>query len=337
MPMILPRTILILMLAASAAPAAPAVPAAPRTIELGLYLVDITDIDQRQETFGAEFDVIARWTHPAAAYAPAPGEAVPRLIAGPPAFAFLDSTWNPELFTVNRMRPSDDFRPLVQVFPDGTVIVRIRLQNQFRADLDFRRFPFDDQTLQVLVESLAYPSDEVRLRAETDFTGFDPGFEVPEWSVDDLTVASLAVKRPQEDRDYDRLAFGIHLHRHRGYYLWKIMLPIMVIVMISWVVFWMSEEMLGRRAGVSATGMLTVIAYQFVVGGFLPRLPYQTTLDWFMLVSLLAIAATMLVNLLGSRSGPERRLAMDSACRVIFPVIYFSAVGLVVLLGVNGG
>ena len=324
-------TLFLVLLIASAAHAQ------PRDVELGLFLVDITALDERNEIYTAEFDVIARWQHPRAAFTPAPGEEVPRLFVGPAAETYLDSTWNPELFAVNRARPATDIRPRVYVHPDGTVVLRVRFQNDLRARMDFRKFPFDKQALPVIVESLEHDVDEVRIVPNTGFSGFDETFEIPEWSVADLTVEESHHLRPQEGQEYDRLTFNVHLERNSGYYLWKIMLPIMVIVMISWIVFWMSEEMLGRRAGISATGMLTVIAYQFVVGGFLPRLPYQTTLDWFMLVSLMVIAATMFVNLLGSRSQPERRTAIDKSCRIAFPAVYYATVGLVVLLGVTGG
>lgn len=328
---VLSLTLLLVLLAATTALGQ------PKDVEIGLFLVDISALDERLEVYTAEFDVIARWQHAELAFTPAPGEEIPRLIVGPAAEAHLDTTWNPELFAVNRAKPATDIRTRLYLHPDGTVVFRVRFQNSLRAQMDFRRFPFDSQILPVIVESLVHDADEVRLIPNPDFTGFDPIFEMPEWTVTDLTTVSEVRNRPQERQDYDRLSFQVHLDRQSGYYLWKIMLPIMVIVMISWIVFWMSEEMLGRRAGISATGMLTVIAYQFVVGGFLPRLPYQTTLDWFMLVSLLVIAATMFVNLLGSRSEPGRRTAIDRSCRVFFPVIYYSAVILVVVIGVNGG
>jgi hypothetical protein len=95
----------------------------------------------------------------------------------------------------------------------------------------------------------------------------------------------------------------------------------------------MNREMLGRRAGVSVTGILTVIAYQFVVSEAIPRVSYLTVLDKVLLLSTLTIAATLLESLIveavQSRDGEAIRI--DKACRWAFPVVYFSILVFVAL------
>ncbi len=300
--------------------------AAPRTVEVGVYLVDITAIDELAETYSAEFDVIARWRDPVRAFTPVEGEELPRLLVGPEAATYLDTGWEPEIFAINAVNAGDGGRARVLIDPDGTVTYRVNVRRTLRAQLDFRAFPFDGQVLPVHVESLLYDSDELHLENEADFTGFDASFEMPEWTVTDLTTESRIRERVQENRSYERLSFLVHINRLEGYYVWKIMLPMVVIVMLSWIVFWMSDEMLGRRAGVSSTGMLTIIAYQFVVADSLPRFSYQTVMDRFVLASLLTIAATMVINLIGSRMDVEKRQRLDRACRAIFAVTYTAAV-----------
>ena len=313
------RLMLVLVLLASLTVPAAAQDTPAKTVEIGLFLIDISSIDERAETYTGEFDVIARWNNPDLAYEPVEGEEIPRLYTGTQALEILDSNWSPGIFAVNVLDRSNNGRPRVLVHPDGTVTTRNRLRRTLRAQLDFRKFPFDKQTLAVHIESMVYDSDEIMLVAEEEFTGFGPDFETAEWSVIDLTTVNHVTERVQEKQSYDRLSFLVQLERHTGYYIWKIMLPIIVIVMLSWIVFYMSEEMLGRRAGISSTGMLTIIAYQFVIAGSLPRFPYLTVLDRFMIVSLLAVAATMLINLMNSRAKTESRRNVDRISRFVFP------------------
>jgi len=330
------RLMLVLFLLASLTVPAAAQDTPVKTVEVGLFLIDISSIDERAETYTGEFDVIARWNDPDLAYEPVEGEEIPRLYTGTQALEILDSNWSPGIFAVNVLDRSDNGRVRVLVHPDGTVTTRNRLRRTLRAQLDFRKFPFDTQTMAVHIESMVYDSDEIMLVAEEDFTGFGPDFETAEWSVIDLTTVNHVTERVQEKQSYDRLSFLVQLKRHTGYYIWKIMLPIIVIVMLSWIVFYMSEEMLGRRAGISSTGMLTIIAYQFVIAGSLPRFPYLTVLDRFMIVSLLAVAATMLINLMNSQAKTESRRNVDRISRFVFPVAYFLATGLVVLPSILG-
>ncbi len=300
--------------------------AEPVTTELGLYVVDVTSIDELTSTFQIEIDVISRFQASERAFTPAPGGTDVRTTLDDAAVADLQASWSPVLNPMNEVGGATRTGLWVTTHADGTTEVRVRLLLTMRAPLDFREFPFDTQVLPIHVESLIWTSDRLTLEAEKDFTGFDEHFYLPEWTVLGLTTEHSRVLRPQEGETYDRLDFNLTIERKIGYYLWKIMLPMVLIVMLSWVVFWMSQDLLGRRAGISSTAMLTIIAYQFIVAGYLPRFPYLTVLDRFTLISLVAVAATMLINLLGTAMDEERRQRVDRICRLAFPTAYVLAV-----------
>jgi len=302
----------------------------PIPVELGVFVVDVTSLNEQNSTFQIEADIISRWTDPARAFIPAEGEPTQFTLVAGPAEEELRRLWWPAMQPIN-LAASPDFGELrMTVFQDGTVNVRARMRMLLRAPLDFHEFPFDTQVLPMRVESMMWPTTQMVLRSAEEFTGFDDSFEMPEWTLVDLTTEAGQVLRKQEGLTYDRLSFNISIERKAGFYVWKIMLPMAIIVMLSWVVFWMSTEQLGRRAGISSTGMLTIIAYQFIVAGSLPRFPYFTLMDRLMLIALLAIAATMLVNLVGSRLDEDRRHKLDRSCRFVFPVVFLVAVFMVI-------
>ena len=321
------RPLLLLTILACAPAVAVAVDSPPgHHAEIGLFLIEITGIDELAGTFTAEFDVVSRWQDPARAW-PVPADAPDRrTFVDEEALAELHRGWWPALHAVNGVGGYERGILRVTVRADGTVTNRARLRMTLRAPLDFRAFPFDRQELPVHVESVLEPASRLGLTAAGDFAGFADDFAMPEWRLAGMSSTHSVVERRQEGQPYARVSFHIGVERLSGYYLWKIMLPLAIIVMISWIVFWMSEEGLGRRAGVSSTGMLTVIAYQFVVAGSLPRFPYLTTMDRVSLTALMFIAATMLINLLGSRRAPEGRLRLDRVCRLAFPVAFAAAV-----------
>jgi len=289
-------------------------------VEIGLFVIDITDLDERASTFTAEIDVVSRWHDPARAFVPEPGAPAQRIFIEDAGLAELGKGWQPALHAVNAIGSYERvmFRTTVQA--DGTMTNRVRLRMTLRAPLDFRYFPFDTQVLPIRVESMIWPDGALTLAEAADFSGFAEDFEMPEWAVTGMVARPEVIERRREGRAYERVTFEIEIVRHQGFYIWKIIMPMMIIVILSWIVFWMSSEMLGRRAGVSSTGMLTVIAYQFIVAGSLPRFPYLTVMDRVALLALVSIAATMVVNLLGSRLEEPARLRLDRVCRVVFPV-----------------
>jgi hypothetical protein len=105
-----------------------------------------------------------------------------------------------------------------------------------------------------------------------------------------------------------------------------VILPMMLLVGLSWSVFWMDRESLGDRMAISFIGILTVVAYQLTVSGMIPRIPYVTLLGGFIGVSFFTVSASVVVNLVVGhldRSGRRARGdRIDYACRWAFPLAY---------------
>jgi len=297
---------------------------APDVSRIGLYVVDIAQINERENTFQIELDVISSWVDPERAT----GER--QAFRDGDAFKFLDSGWSPLAFITNAKAGLNVHLMVTTVSPEGRVVNRARLEAIVRAPLDFRNFPFDSQALRLQVESYSHDAESLTLVLDEELSGFDRQFQMPEWEVLGTEASIAPTRREQEQRTYSRLDFSVNVRRHVGYYLWKVVLPRVLITAISWVVFWMTGEGLGRRAGISATGMLTVIAYQFIIAGSLPRFPYLTVLDKVALLALVLIAATMLVNLAGARATEEQQAKLDRASRIAFPATL--AAGLAAIL-----
>ena len=76
---------------------------------------------------------------------------------------------------------------------------------------------------------------------------------------------------------------------------------------------------------ISATGVLTVVAYQFVFAESLPRVGYLTLLDQVMIASFGLLAITVLESLFvdrANREDPSKAIRIDRTSRWLFPTIY---------------
>jgi hypothetical protein len=93
----------------------------------------------------------------------------------------------------------------------------------------------------------------------------------------------------------------------------------------------MGDERFAGRSRISATGVLTIVAYQFVLAEGLPRVGYLTVLDKVMIVSFGLLAVTVLESLLVSRQpeGSEAALRIDRTARWVFPLAYALMVALI--------
>jgi hypothetical protein len=112
-----------------------------------------------------------------------------------------------------------------------------------------------------------------------------------------------------------------------------VILPLALIVMLSWSVFWMDQSSVGDRVNVSFIGILTVVAYQIVLSEILPRISYLTMMNGFLNVSFFVMCAGVVVSLRvswldrnGQRDAGDR---VDQICRWLFPLVYVGSLGLI--------
>jgi hypothetical protein len=105
----------------------------------------------------------------------------------------------------------------------------------------------------------------------------------------------------------------------------------MIIIAMSWVVFWIDPKYIAPRLSVAVTSMLTLIAYRFLLDGILPRLAYLTRMDYFLIGSTLLVFVTVLEVAVTTRAedrGHHRRAQrINLHSRWLIPSMYLVLLG----------
>jgi gamma-aminobutyric acid receptor subunit beta len=98
---------------------------------------------------------------------------------------------------------------------------------------------------------------------------------------------------------------------------------------MSWAVFWIDPINASSQVSIAVTSMLTLIAYRFAIDSQLPRLPYMTRLDVFILASTLLVFLSLVevvaTIILDNTQNKKRAVRIDRYCRVIFPGVFLLA------------
>jgi cadmium resistance protein CadD (predicted permease) len=98
---------------------------------------------------------------------------------------------------------------------------------------------------------------------------------------------------------------------------------------MSWAVFWIDPVTSNSQISIAVTSMLTLIAYRFAIDNQLPRLPYTTNLDAFILMSTVLVffsfIEVLVTTILENQKRNRLATTIDRFCRVIFPVIFLLA------------
>jgi hypothetical protein len=309
----------------------------PLEVRVGLHLLDIVEIDEGRKTVEIEAVLTLAWQDQRLRFNPAEAGADELVYQGDYQFSEIATGWWPQLFLRNEAGAYERQGLLLRVRPDGSV----QYDEEFRAvaevDMDLRRIPFDDQLFTLYFEPLGFAADEVRLEPEPDWTSTrSDHVSVQQWDVGQVSGERQEVTiRMQSGRDMEvsAVAFSVPASRDPGFLLRVIVLPLLILVGLSWSVFWMDTSQLSDRMAISFLGILTVVAFQIVVSEMLPRITYFTILSSFLLISYLVLVASVIVNLtVGALDRAGRVIAgnrLDQRCRWLFPIA-FVAVNLLV-------
>ena len=298
----------------------------PTEISVGMWVVDISSIDSAQQTFTAEIAVVLRWKDPRLAHT---GNGVVRYP--------LEQIWHPRVGIVNETNSVSRKMPdSVEVEPDGTVTYRQRYVGAFTQPLRLQSFPFDRQTFRVQLVAVRYQSNEVMFVPDQvwirdglkEAGGISPSVTLPDWTIEKWELKPL-VYALAPHHQYSSYAFEFTASRNVQYYILKVILPLVLIVMMSWSGFWIDPVNANSQISVAVTSMLTLIAYRYAVDSQLPRLPYMTRIDLFFLVSTLlvffSLIEVLVTTILDNNQQTERAKKIDRYCRAIFPAIFATA------------
>jgi hypothetical protein len=292
---------------------------------VGFFVNDIRGIDPVRDEFQFRGYVQVLWCDPRLAFDPELEGQSELVFTGDRFEKEFKRMWTPSGYPVNKVGEMSFSERVLRIRHDGTIEQSINVSVPLATHYDLRRFPLDRQTLELQVESFLWNRDQLQFVHDETISGFSDGISIPEWNIEAVNgrVSEIAVMR--SDTPFSRYILEIEITRKSGFYLWKVFLPLIVIVALSWSVFWMTDERFSARSRISATGVLTIVAYQFVFAENLPRVGYLTLLDQVMIGSFGLLAVTVLESLLVDRANREdsaKAIRIDHTSRWLFPTVY---------------
>ena len=77
----------------------------------------------------------------------------------------------------------------------------------------------------------------------------------------------------------------INIEREYKHYIYKIIIPVFLILCVAWFVLWIPTKHFETRLTTSMVALLSLIAYNFVFADDIPKLQYLTSLDKYILLS----------------------------------------------------
>jgi len=282
----------------------------PLDVTIGLHVVNLASINEVSEQFQLDAYMFERWIDKRLAYTrQGPQDNLRNYAFG--------QIWIPQLEMINAASPRARQEISITVSPDGTVRYAERLVVILSSSFHLRRFPFDQQQLLVLIHPFLADGPRLRFKLDSDstwtaseFTSFS---SLAQWHLTGLR-SQLLDAATYGGMTVPEARFQIDVTRRSSFYLWKVFIPLLLMVFLSWAVFWIEADDLSNQIQVAVTTILTVIAFAFAISATMPRLPYLTYIDAFFLECyiyvFLAVVELMTVHVT-HRSERRRDLGLE--------------------------
>jgi hypothetical protein len=304
---------------------------APTRVSIGFFLSEVSNVDEQAETFEFEAILTLKWKDVRLAFDPAEVGVPEKIYQGAYQFAEVFPGWWPQVILSNESGEFDNQGVLVRVQPDGSLTLIQEITAVAESPMELRRFPFDRQHLEAVFEVLGVGANRVVLEPDPETTGVrEGGLNTPEWDLGDVRVGAREYEPTYEDGHtgtLSRLIVTLDASRRSGYMVRIVVLPLTLIVLLTFSVFWMDRESLGDRMDISFIGLLTLVAYQIIVGDSMPQISYFTLMSGFLYSTFVLLAAGVVVNLVVSKLDQTGRMEagnrVDERCRWAFPLVFF--------------
>jgi hypothetical protein len=207
----------------------------------------------------------------------------------------------------------------------GQALYFERFSTDLQVDFDFRKYPLDQQKFVIHVDAI-YPEQLYYFADLEGYSEITEGHGEDEFDIGELET-QVTSEQASTRATTSRFTFQFEGPRHPTYYILQIFVPILLILVVSWVIFFLKDY--GRRIEVASANMLVFIAFSFSLADNYPRLGYLTLLDAIMVVTFVASALGVIYNVwlrrLEMNDQSELADRIDSVLDWLYPLLFVSA------------
>ena len=292
----------------------------PQEVIVGAYVNDIQQLDFKTNNYVIDVYVWFRWKSP-------------------------DTDPSKTMEFMNRFASDDNLREELTEepldLPDGSNYSIIRYQGLFSTKFRLETFPFDTQSLIVVMEdTLAGAADQIYVPDGEEPVKINPIITLPGFSVGAPTLSVTTNTYPTDFGDptvpeaepYSRTTISIPVSRPVIAMSFKTFVPIALIVVCALLVYFVRPCYVEGRIGLGITALLTLVAIQLTATSSLPDVDYLMMLDKLFLLAYLFIIVALARVVATSWQEPESEDAIkltDRRWAVTAISIYLVANGVV--------
>ncbi|MGP3698308.1 hypothetical protein [Rhodobacter sp. NSM] len=217
------------------------------------------------------------------------------------------------------------------VLPDGTVYQAVRFSGQFPQRFDMTDYPFDRQTLRLMIES-SVDAERVRLDPDRQDTRIADFVSLPGWEFGVPQLESGLIRYDtrfgyrESDPAFSRIVLSVEVSRQRSALLVERFVGFLMALMLTGLIHFLPVTELGMRIGLTSAAVFSAVGNRYGVEDMLGfdesfGLVDQITVLTFAAI-LVAVGSSLHLSRVAARIGPEAaRVEANRWAAIVLPAV----------------
>ncbi|XP_053973864.1 glutamate-gated chloride channel isoform X5 [Hylaeus volcanicus] len=190
--------------------------------------------------------------------------------------------WMPDLFFSNEK--DGHFHNIImpnvyiRIFPDGSVLYSIRISLTLSCPMNLKLYPLDRQICSLRMASYGWTTNDLVFEwKEGDPVQVVKNLHLPRFTLEKFLTDYCNSKT--NTGEYSCLKVDLLFKREFSYYLIQIYIPCCMLVIVSWVSFWLDQSAVPARVSLGVTTLLTMATQTSGINASLPPVSYTKAID----------------------------------------------------------
>lgn len=198
---------------------------------------------------------------------------------------WLEHLWRPDSFFKNAREVKFQTMTVpnhyIWLYKNFTLLYMVKLTLTLTCAMSFVVYPHDTQECRMQMESLSHTTEDLVFLWEDKIPlAVDDNIELPQQELISNTTSTCT--QVYTTGNFSCLEVVFRLKRRLGHYLFHTYLPTCLIVIMSWVSFWIRPEIAPARVTLGVTSLLTMSTQHARSQAALPPVSYIKAIDVFM-------------------------------------------------------
>ncbi|CAL4064227.1 unnamed protein product, partial [Meganyctiphanes norvegica] len=195
-----------------------------------------------------------------------------------------DKVWMPDLFFKNEK--TGHFHNIIlpntyiRIYPDGEILFSIRISLTMSCPMNLKLYPLDTQICHLIMASCyGWTTDDLIFQwtKESEPIQVPKNLHLPRFTLEHYETGGCNSKT--NTGEYSCLIVNLIFKREFSYYLIQYYIPCCMLVIVSWVSFWLDPYAVSARVSLGVTTLLTMSTQNAGINQSLPPVSYTKAID----------------------------------------------------------